>query len=333
MSLYNLWYKRNLLAFLLWPLALLFALISAGRRWGFRCGALKTSKPEAVVIVVGNISVGGNGKTPVVIAIVDYLKQKGLAVGVLSRGYGGSQQHFPHQVNSEDTAAEVGDEPFLIANRTAVPVVIDPKRVRGASYLADCLGCQIIVCDDGLQHYALRRDVELVVMDGRGLGNGHLLPMGPLREGSWRLHKVDGIVTNGDVTFTSLTRAPLKTPQFPMTLAGDVLVNVQDCRETQPVSSINKAVTAIAGIGHPRRFFQALTRMGLTLSNTHSFDDHHRFTEEDIPSGMVVMTEKDAVKVKPFAHSDCWYLPVSAALPQRFYDLIDAACSDAPDKE
>lgn len=333
MTLHELWYKRNAFAYLLSPLTVLFAFFSALRRLCFRVGIFQTSKPDAVVIIVGNISVGGNGKTPVVLAIIDYLKHKGVSAGVLSRGYGGSHQSFPHQVNAENTAAEVGDEPFLIANRTAVPVVIDPKRARGAAYLADDLGCQVIVCDDGLQHYALQRDVELVVMDARGVGNGNLLPMGPLREGIWRLHTVDGIVANGDVAFDSLSGNKLNTPLFPMSLIGEELVNVVDSSKRMLVVEVRQTATAIAGIGHPERFFQALKGKGLTLNQTFGFNDHHDFSPADIPSGMVIMTEKDAVKVKPFAHDECWYLPVCARLPKGFYDLIDAACNAASDKE
>ncbi|WP_332308831.1 tetraacyldisaccharide 4'-kinase [Salinimonas marina] len=191
------WYRRRWWLWLLWPLTMLFAVLSASRRYLFKAGFKTSARPDGCfIIIVGNISVGGNGKTPVVIELAEYLHKQGLRPGILSRGYGGSATAFPHTVRSQDSAAKVGDEPQLMAVRTGLPVVIDPVRARGAQWLSEKHQCNVIICDDGLQHYALQRDMEIVVMDERRFGNGRLLPMGPLREGVWRLDTVDLILHN-----------------------------------------------------------------------------------------------------------------------------------------
>ena len=325
MDINTLWYQKSKRVWLLWPLALLFAFVSACRRWLFKAGLKKRSHPGAFVIVVGNISVGGNGKTPVVLAITEHFKRKGLKPGVLSRGYGGTMQHHPYRVMPGDDAAVCGDEPALIAGRTGVPVVIDPVRARGAKMLAEELHCDVIICDDGLQHYALERDLELVVMDSRGTGNGHLLPMGPLREKPWRLASVDGIILNGNADLTALQQQLTLPPAFNLTLEGRYFCNVLEPARKTGIQDVcaKSGIHALAGIGHPDRFFRQLEMYGITLSSTQPLPDHHHFTAADIPPDTVVMTEKDAVKARAFAHEDCWYLPVDAVLPEEFYDLLD----------
>lgn len=315
------WATGSLWLWLLWPLMVIFALLSWLRRGFYHSGLIRRAKANAFVIVVGNISVGGNGKTPLVIGIVEHLTSAGLRVGILSRGYGGSQDQFPYRVNPSDPASLVGDEPRLMAARCAVPVVIDPKRARGAQYLSADLGCDVIVCDDGLQHYALQRDMEVVVMDSRRYGNGRLLPMGPLREGIWRLDTVDTIVHNvahaSEACLLGLT-----VPQYHMKLAATGLVNVAHPEQTLSFEALSQPVTAIAGIGNPTRFFTQLTKLGVNTAATIPFVDHHQFSASDLPSGTVVMTEKDAVKIREFAHKDCWYMPVDAVLPTDFYNEI-----------
>ncbi|MBU2976983.1 tetraacyldisaccharide 4'-kinase [Alteromonas sp. C1M14] len=330
MHIDKMWYTSDKRVWLLWPLTLLFGLLSCIRRWLYRVGIKKRHQGPAFTIVVGNITVGGNGKTPVVIALVEYFKSQGIAVGVLSRGFGGSQTHFPHHVQASNRPDEVGDEPKLIAARTDVPVVIDPKRARGADHLAHVLGCDVIVCDDGLQHYGLHRDVELVVMDNRGVGNGHLLPMGPLREGLWRLDTVHGIIINGDKSALSPAITQRACPVYQMALKGNQFVNLKS-GERVDVGYFNdkKSAVALAGIGNPQRFFSHLSSMGLVLDDTFVFPDHHVFSAADIPTRTVLMTEKDAVKVAPLAHHDCWYLPVDAQLPPSFYTFIDTRLSAA----
>ncbi|MDM7860663.1 tetraacyldisaccharide 4'-kinase [Alteromonas sp. ASW11-36] len=313
------WYGTDRWVYIFAPLTLLFALISGVRRWAYQAGILKSSKPPVPVIVVGNISVGGNGKTPVVLAIAEYLTAQGFQVGVLSRGYGGTQTQFPYLLKPDDQPALVGDEPALLARRLATPVVIDPRRARGANHLYE-LGCDVIVCDDGLQHYALGRDIEWIVMDERQLGNGLLLPMGPLREGPARLKRVNGIVLNGDFTCAYSGKA-----SHSMTLAADSFVNVADSSKViavdQFITRYNN-VDAICAIGNPRRFYTTLERVGVTIAERKSFADHHQYVEGDIPQHTVVMTEKDAVKCHSFAHQGCWYLRVNAQLPEEFYTTL-----------
>jgi tetraacyldisaccharide 4'-kinase len=318
MNLQNAWYEDRLWVWLLLPLSLLFFCISSVRRVLFRLGVLRADKPEAFVIIVGNITVGGNGKTPTVIAIAEYLNQQGHRCGVLSRGYGGSQTSFPFLVQSDSKASLVGDEPKLMQRRLNCPVVIDPKRVRGAKYLTETHQCDVIICDDGLQHYALARDFEIVVMDGRGLGNAKLLPMGPLRELPSRLNEVDVVLYNGSSS-TNITIPDNKTAT--MALVPDHWVNVKtgELRE----SIVAESATAIAGIGDPSRFFKSLSDMGITCDKTIGFPDHYAYQLSDIPKNMVLMTEKDAVKCAPFAHDDCWYLQVSGQISKNIYQLID----------
>ena len=319
------WYGKQFWVWILAPLMLIFAFLTAIRRQLYRFNILSSSKPPIPVIIVGNISVGGNGKTPVVIALAEYLNSKGHKVGVLSRGYKGSVEQFPHFVSEDDSTATIGDEPFLIYNRVACNLVIDPVRRRGANALYN-KGCTVIVCDDGLQHYALGRDIELVVMDSRRIGNGFLLPMGPLRETSVRLKSVAMLIKNGNFEFQSNG-----TQQVCMRLVPVEFVNVAKPSLTykcQEFVDQNKVVTAICGIGNPRRFYDTISTLGLEVNREKSFPDHHHYTVSDLPENRLVMTEKDAVKCKPFAHQNCWYLKITAELPEQFYDMIDKQLVD-----
>ena len=321
-TLHDSWFKGHPLVWLLSPLSLLFLVVSAWRRLLFKVGLKRVHNVDVPVVVVGNITVGGNGKTPVVLALAEYYRRRGIKVGILSRGYGGNSSVYPRAVSATDNAAEVGDEPLLLATRSECNVVVDPIRARGAAYLVDALKCELIICDDGLQHYALHRDVEIVVMDSRKVGSGFLLPMGPLREGTWRLSHVDAIIHNSDAmpTFDNAV-----APQFLMSLAPSVFVSLADSNRTASVECINeKPCKALAGIGSPQRFFTQLNEMGIALEDEQALPDHHAFSEGDIPAGRVLMTEKDAVKARNFAHDDCWYLPVSATISPDFYNLINA---------
>nr|WP_211162657.1 tetraacyldisaccharide 4'-kinase [Alteromonas ponticola] len=319
------WYQGAYWVWLLSPLTLLFWMLSSLRRWAYRRGIFASSKPDAFIIVVGNISVGGNGKTPVVIALTKWFQQQKLRVGVLSRGYGGSATTFPHSVSRTDAASVVGDEPKLIAQRTGAPVVIDPKRTRGATSLKNLHKCDVIICDDGLQHYALQRDIELVVMDDRGVGNGKLLPMGPLREGKWRLNTIDAIIHNVQTEGEQAALERVSVPQYAMKLQGYQCVRVTD-QHTVSIDAFRQqhdGFTAIAGIGAPARFFNYLAQLKLSAAKTISFNDHHKFEKADLPQGVVLMTEKDAVKVEALGHEQCWYLPIEASLPEEFYQQIE----------
>ena len=308
------WYQKNWranpLIWLLAPLTVVFWCISGLRRRAYSSGVKKVESIPVPVIVVGNLSVGGNGKTPLVIRLAQWLKQHGYHPGVISRGYGGKASHYPMAVDVDSAPAVVGDEPVLMRQHLGCPLVVDPKRPRGAQFLVDNYKCNIIICDDGLQHYALGRDIEIVVMDGvRRLGNGCLLPMGPLREGAWRLNEVDFVVANG---------GEVSNGEYLMSLEPGRLVNVKYANQSMSLSELKKPVTAVAAIGNPDRFFNLLKSKQLKLKNCVSYADHHQFSESDIPRETVLMTEKDAVKCKGFAHDDWWYLPVNAKLTEQF---------------
>lgn len=303
------WYHWPII-FLLFPITLLFWVLSAGRRLAFQTQLKKSTAVTAPVIVVGNISVGGNGKTPLVVYLAKRLRQEGYNPGVLSRGYGAQQASFPHSVTASCTAQQVGDEPVLMRQHINCPLVIDPIRARGATKLVDEHKCDVIICDDGLQHYALERDIEIAVMDGQRLtGNGCLLPAGPLREGKWRLQSVDFVVLNGGLA---------NNGEYLMALESGRLVNVSNPNKSLSIHDLSLDVSAIAAIGNPQRFFTMLEQKQVKLKACISFVDHHKFNVKDIPDGAVIMTEKDAVKCREFAHKDCWYLPVNAHLPQQF---------------
>ncbi|AEY01607.1 tetraacyldisaccharide 4'-kinase [Oceanimonas sp. GK1] len=306
------WYRGARWLWLLWPLSLLFGLISGLRRRLFRLGLKRAWRAPVPVIVVGNLTVGGNGKTPLVVWLVDWLRRQGYTPGVISRGYGGHSEHYPLVLNETTSATEAGDEPVLIYRRTGCPVVVGPKRAEAAARLAS-LGADIIISDDGLQHYALARDIELVVVDGkRRFGNGRLLPMGPLRERQWRLDSVAAVINNG---------GPCAPGEYLMTLAPGVL---------RPVSGEGEApvpgsrVHALAGIGHPPRFFSTLTEQGFILERQLALGDHQAVTPAqlaELTDAPLLVTEKDAVKW-PGGHNDCWYLPVDARLPTEFEHLL-----------
>ncbi len=319
------WYQGRWYQWLFLPFTLLFAGISGLRRWLFKVGAFKQTQLSVPVIVVGNISVGGNGKTPVVVALCEALTKAGFKVGVISRGYGSGAKTFPFDVTPGMMPDLTGDEPLLIARRCQVPVVIDPVRPRGAHHLITQHHCDVIISDDGLQHYPLARDIELVVVDGRLFGNGQLMPMGPLREGMWRLATVDALIFNQANTEQAIPAPLTHFNTIAMRLMPGELVNVKNPALQLTVSELQgrqESISALAGIGDPQRFFTQLEAMGLDLSSAVALPDHHALCSSDLPDGTVVMTEKDAVKAGHIAHDDCWYQPVSAQLPAEFYNNI-----------
>lgn len=311
------WYRRNPgWLYLAWPLELFYRAASTLRRLWLQKRAIPQLTP---VIVVGNISVGGTGKTPLVIAVVRWLQAQGYKPGVISRGYGGHAGHYPCAVTASSKARDVGDEPLLIARTAGCPVVVGADRVAALAKLEKDFACNIVVSDDGLQHYALQRDIEIAVVDGaRGLGNGHCLPVGPLREPGWRLNTVDILVVNGEADYNFARGA------YTMQLQPRRLVNLKTGTK-MAVAGLPIAVHAVAGIGNPRRFFSSLIEQGLRPV-THSFEDHHCYTAADIQFGdalPVIMTEKDAVKCADFATEQHWYLPVTAALPAAFFTTLE----------
>lgn len=315
----KLWYGKHPLRWLLWPSAQLFILVAGLRRFFLQ----KFCQQQAAVpiIVVGNITSGGVGKTPLVVALVQAFQAKGFKPGIVSRGYGAAIKKFPHAVTATDTAAAVGDEPLLLAEKTACPVVIAPKRTAAVRYLLDNFGCDIIISDDGLQHYAMRRDVEIIVIDGqRGLGNGYCLPAGPLREKPGRLQQADFLILNNTL---SNGRNNYAWPgAFSMTLQPGRLTHLASNTTVSP-DSLSLPLAAVAGIGYPQRFFQTLAKMGLACNN-YAFADHHDFQPQDlaIPEKNIIMTEKDAVKCRIFAENNWYYLPVEATLEDAFWQAF-----------
>src|SRR3569832_435193 len=276
----ELWYGDTLLSVALAPQGFLYGGIMCGRRALYRAGALRSVRVAAPVIVVGNIAVGGTGKTPLVIWLVDLLRRAGKKQGVVSRGYGGAPADYARAVTAASDPREVGDEPVLIALRAGCPVVVDPNRVRAANNLLATHECDVIVADDGLQHYALARDVEIAVVDAvRSHGTGRCLPAGPLR--GEQVHSFDAA----------------QSPRALTDFAG-------------------RRVHAVAAIGRPARFFEHLRARGVHVIE-HAFPDHYAYDAADIRFGdglPVLMTEKDAVKCRGFTDALHGYLPVSAEL-------------------
>ncbi len=297
------------------PLAWLYAFVTAARRWAYRVGLKRVKHLPVPVIVVGNITVGGTGKTPLTLWLAHWLRQAGYSPGIVSRGHGGSARR-PMPVRGDSDVALVGDEPLLLARRAQCPVCIGRARVEAARLLlALHPEVDVLLADDGLQHYALARDCEIVVVDGaRGFGNGRLLPAGPLREPIARLSTVDALVLNGDGDAVSVLARTTDTPLFRMTLEGARFVNVFDADRVVSAAELPaQRLSAVAGIGHPDRFFARLSALGLKFT-AHAFPDHHTYRAHDLPAGTVLMTEKDAVKCAHFGRDDLWYLAVDASV-------------------
>src|SRR4029079_18386470 len=296
---------RGAIAWLLWPASLVFLVVVLARRLLYWARLLPSRHPGIPVIVVGNVTVGGSGKTPLVLWIVEFLKAKGWSPAIVSRGYKGSSE-TPRAATLASEPAEVGDEPVVLARRSGCPVWVGADRLAGIAALrAANPGANVVIFDDGLQHYRLRRDLEIAVLDGRGTGNGFLLPAGPLREPAWRLSTVDAVVANG------LSRKG----DFSMVLVGDTLHRMTDARDRRPLKAFaGQTVHAVAGIGDPKRFFLQLGAAGIKVA-PHPFPDHHAFKPRDLEFGdglPVLMTEKDAVKLRHAAQPDWWGLPVTA---------------------
>lgn len=319
----NLWYGKTLSAYLLQlpllPFSGIFAVIAAARRSFYANGLCHKTGPVVPVVVVGGLTVGGTGKTPICIALAQELRSRGFKPGILTRGYKSNCPSFPCQVPLSGTPEVYGDEPCLMRRATKVPVVIDPKRSRGADYLAG-LGVDVIITDDGLQHYALDRDVEICVLDGaRMLGNGHLLPAGPLREAKWRLKTVDCIVVSGAVAH--LGHYPMRYKQTSITPLNE---------ESHEVLEPQSKVCALAGIGNPDRFFKTLEDCGYVVAQKVELGDHGRISMDKLKklaqTKPVIMTAKDAIKYQAEAKDDnlnnIFVLNITAQLSKQFYDDV-----------
>ena len=288
------------------PLTVLFRVISFIRKILFKLGILKSVKLSVPVIIVGNITVGGTGKTPLIIELCKQLIQQGLKPGVISRGYGGASKTWPVDVSQCSDASLTGDEPQVIHRQTHCPVVVDPDRVAAGEYLLSHYDCDVVLSDDGLQHYRLQRDYEICVIDNaRQFGNGFCLPAGPLREPVSRLKSVDMVITNnGDQDASSF----IVSANQLVSLVGNKICSLDEFKDHQ--------VHAVAGIGNPDRFFDLLKQAEIDYI-PHAFPDHYRFIASDLQFNgelAVLMTEKDAVKCTKFAMKHYWYLPINIQL-------------------
>jgi tetraacyldisaccharide 4'-kinase len=310
------WYGKAGWLLLLWPLTLIFRVLTRARRQIYKRQSNRLPVP---VVVIGNITVGGTGKTPLLIALAQLLKTQGLRPGVVSRGYRSTSGASVRMVDANSSSLEVGDEPLLIARATECPVAIAKNRAAAAQTLLEGGLCNVILSDDGLQHYTLARDLEIVVVDAaRGFGNGFCLPSGPLREPVGRLRDVDWVIRNGNYPCSQLK----PWSPVPMHLKPVAWVNVRT-HQSVPLSQLDwlkEPAYAVAGIGNPQRFFTTLNDLGITFFPK-AFPDHHHYTAHDFAGfadETVLMTAKDAVKCQGFARENWWYLSVVAELPESF---------------
>lgn len=366
------WYRGHWLGHGMVPLGWLYCGIARLRRWLYQRGWLASYSAPVPVIVVGNLSVGGTGKTPLVLWLAEYLVERGYRPGIALRGYGRESFHEnakaavdadasggrgarhcaavgrssdadeqrnpqasapvleqPRQVPPDGDVSEFGDEAVLLAQRAGCPVMVGRDRVAAAHALADDGGCDLVITDDGLQHYRLRREIEILVVDGqRGFGNHRCLPAGPLREPVSRRRWVDLVIMNGGLANHSAALDSHALDSYRMELEPADAVSLVDPSLRRPLADFaGQLVTAVAGIGNPQRFFLMLRGLGLTV-DPRPYPDHHRYDANDVrswPAGPILMTEKDAVKCRAFADSAHWYVPVTAAPDSRFIDDLEAA--------
>ncbi len=307
----KLWYGNHPLKWMLLPISWGYRLIVGVRRWYLqRFCQVRYSVP---LIVVGNLTVGGVGKTPLVIALAQQMQQKGLKVGIVSRGYGAKIKDYPYEIQLNDVAELVGDEPLMIARKTNCPVVISPVRTNAVDYLLENHQVQIIISDDGLQHYRMGRTIEIAVIDGtRGLGNGLCLPAGPLRESESRLKQVDFVIANGGVWGEA----------YRMNLVPGEITKLST-QETVSSNFIVGSIAAVAAIGNPQRFYSTLSQLGIEFT-AYSYPDHYQFKSNDLnyEESSIIMTEKDAVKCFSFSSDKMYYLPVEAQLDDAFWQAL-----------
>lgn len=320
------WYRKAGWLILLWPLSLLFQLVTKLRRLAQQPGSAPEQR-KVPVIVIGNISLGGTGKTPLLISLTNELQRQGFKPGIISRGYGGNAPVYPLSVDADSNVLESGDEALLIAEKTQCAVVVDPDRCAALTALLESEDVNVVLSDDGLQHYKLHRDIEIVVVDGQRLfSNGFCLPAGPLRESISRLKSVDQVVVNGR---PSVELPELQTAST-MDLEPRFLVNLISGAK-KPFSgapfNMGNKLQAVSALGNPQRFYDLLQRLPYQVE-TFSFPDHHTFTAADFEPDRidghhpVVMTEKDAVKCRRFARENFWYLAVDVTLESKFTDYI-----------
>lgn len=311
------WYDGALWLYLLWPLSIIYYFVTQLRRYFYQTGIFKVHKLDVPVVVVGNITVGGTGKSPLVCHLIESLRNAGFTPGIVSRGYGAKiGKHQVREVFTHSFAEEVGDEPLMLKKKLDCRIFVSPSRVLAAKALAQT-GCDIIISDDGLQHYALHRDLEICVFDGqRKWGNGHLLPMGPLREPISRLQSIPYLVVNGATHARSYGQSSINQKAFNMLLQSEELISLNNSETKSLQAFSEREVHAVAAIGNPERFFKVLESAGIKVI-AHSFPDHHAYQAEDFKFETdlpIIMTEKDAVKCELFRLKQAWFLPVVAEL-------------------
>ncbi|WJN61435.1 tetraacyldisaccharide 4'-kinase [Pseudomonas sp. SO81] len=320
------WYHGHPALTLLRPLEWLYRRVVQGKRRAFLAGEGDIYRAPVPVLVVGNVTVGGTGKTPMILWLIEHCRARGLRVGVVSRGYGATPPQLPWRVRADDPASHAGDEPLLIVQRSGVPLVIDPRRARAVRALLEQEPLDLILSDDGLQHYRLARDIELVLIDAaRGLGNRRCLPAGPLREPAERLAEVDAVLRNGAAEDGEEGYALQLRPTALVNLLSGERVGLDHFPPGQQVH-------AVAGIGNPQRFFNTLEALNWRPI-AHPFADHASYSLEALqfsPPLPLLMTEKDAVKCRAFAAADWWYLAVNAAPSPAFVAWFDARLDRLP---
>ena len=333
MKIEDIWYSNHPLGLVLAPLSWVFCSVASLRRWAYQVNLLKQHTLSVPVIIVGNITVGGTGKTPLVIWLANYLKKQGYQPGIVSRGYKGQAHRWPQQVRPDSDPHVVGDEAILLASHTDCPIAVAPQRILAVNTLLEKYNCNVIISDDGLQHYAMPRDIEISVLDEvRRYGNRRCLPAGPLREPIRRLKKIDFLVVKGPALRNQFSTAmganntkAVSVAEFPMHYNIGLLQHLKYPKLNQTLAEFRgKTVHAVAGIGHPNRFFNRLRDHGLKL-RCHEFPDHHAYQESDVVFNddfPVIMTEKDAVKCRQFATKHHWYLPIEATLPDLFGEQL-----------
>lgn len=310
------WYSKAKWLVILKPFSLFYQLLIILRKKMYEHGIFKTYKLPVPVVVVGNLTVGGTGKTPLVISLVEFFKEQGFNPGVISRGYGAKKQSTPQLVTENSSVEVIGDEAKLIYLRTHCPIMVCKNRVLAAKSLLKNSNCDIIISDDGLQHTALGRDVEIIVVDGeRRFGNDKCLPEGPLRESIGRLKSVDIVVCNGISTDEN---------EFSMQIEIDRVYNLKEHYKEIELLSLTQPVNAVSGIGNPQRFLRTLYEYQLEIEPK-IFPDHHQFSAKDLifeNNNPILMTEKDAVKCQKFAQKNHWVLKINAVLEDKFYSTV-----------
>ena len=311
----KLWYSSSKLRWLLYPLSFIFLCIVIIRKKMYHCHILKSYKIPVPVVIVGNITVGGTGKTPLVIYLVELLQNSGYKVGIISRGYKSRAKKYPFIIDTHTTVEEAGDEPFLMYKKLRCPIAISKNKIDACQLLLKETNINIIISDDGLQHYRLQRDIEIAVVDAdRVFGNQLLLPAGPLREPVSRIKDCHFVIYQGNT---------LENNNYHMTYITENIKQLIDNKEKTPQGKI----IAIAGIGHPDKFFNTLKSINIVCERYIPFSDHAHYHPQKLQQLMdnadaLIMTEKDAIKCFPFAIKNWYYLPIKAKLSQEFDQLF-----------